>query len=145
MANDINVSIMSGRLTADPSVKTVGGYTKAEFRIVSNEKYKDKETPVFIDVEIWGQGAEFASANMKKGSYVCVNGKIAMSSWEDKETKKTRNKLFFKAEKVSFMPNNTPKDTDAPAPAPVAAAGKRKKPAAADDEYNLPDYDDHPF
>lgn len=87
MANDVNKSILIGRLTRDVETKsTSGGTTFVRFSLASNYSQKKGETweekANFIDCVVWGKSAENFAKYAKKGSRVCVEGALRWSSWE---------------------------------------------------------------
>tara|TARA_R110000744_G_scaffold99832_5_gene192637 strand:- start:3973 stop:4353 length:381 start_codon:yes stop_codon:yes gene_type:complete len=100
----VNKAILLGNLTRDVELKNLPtGSPVAEFGIAMNEKYKDKETVVFIDVTVWGSLAENCAKYISKGSLVFIEGKLTMDSWEDKTTGKKRTKLKVTALNVQFL------------------------------------------
>lgn len=94
MAKDVNKLQVTGRLGADPEVKTLeGGQTVANFSVASDDSYKDKSgTEVkrteWTNVVMWGKLAEIAQKHFKKGSRLFIEGKKQTRSWEDKDKKK---------------------------------------------------------
>tara|TARA_R110002051_G_scaffold110769_2_gene183452 strand:+ start:828 stop:1208 length:381 start_codon:yes stop_codon:yes gene_type:complete len=100
----VNKAILLGNLTRDVELKNLPtGSPVAEFGVAVNEKYKDKETVVFIDVTVWGSLAENCAKYISKGSLVFIEGKLTMDSWEDKTTGKKRTKLKVTALNVQFL------------------------------------------
>jgi single-strand DNA-binding protein len=100
----VNKAILLGNLTRDVELKNLPtGSPVAEFGVAMNEKYKDKETVVFIDVTVWGSLAENCAKYISKGSLVFIEGKLTMDSWEDKTTGKKRTKLKVTALNVQFL------------------------------------------
>lgn len=103
----VNKVIIMGNLTRDVELKNLPtGSPVAEFGVAMNEKYKDKETVVFIDVTVWGSLAENCAKYISKGSLVFIEGKITMDSWEDKTTGKKRTKLKITGLNVQFLGGN---------------------------------------
>ena len=93
---DINRVIVAGRLTRDVELKqTSGGKPFAKLAIVNSRRYKPQnssewqEIATFIDVTLWGPGAE-SIAKLGKGRPVLVEGALSMSEWEDKTTGQKR-------------------------------------------------------
>jgi len=107
MAN-FNKVIMIGRLTRDPECKSFGNGGKvAKFGFAVSDRKKNQQTgkwdevPMFIDVEAFNHGESGTLANVieqycKKGSMVCVEGKLVLDSWDDKSTgqKRTKHKIL---------------------------------------------------
>lgn len=89
MANDINKSILIGRLTRDvETIETKKSGMIARFSLASNRKIYNKDTQEsreevgFFDCVLWGKSAENFAKYAKKGSRVCVEGALRWSSWE---------------------------------------------------------------
>lgn len=129
---NINHLIVSGNLTRDPEMRTIGGdKAVTSFTIAHNSRYKSsdgeqREEVSFIDIEAWGRQGEIAAQYLIKGAQAIVEGRIKQDNWTDKEGQK-RSKLKLVADKVHLMPRGerTAEDTSsAPAPAP-------RRPAAA--------------
>jgi single-strand DNA-binding protein len=77
-----------GNLGKDPEVKVFDSGTKlASFSIATNDKYKNAkgekvEDTQWHNIVIWGELAEVAGKYLKKGSEVCVEGKLVHRSYE---------------------------------------------------------------
>lgn len=87
MANDINISCVSGRLTAAPSLRRVqSGAAVLNFSIavsksrMVNQQWQEEVS--YIDVEIWGPSAERLSGRVTKGTPVTVAGSLLQKRWE---------------------------------------------------------------
>lgn len=93
MANfNFNKTILGGRLTADPELKTTpAGVSVTSFTVAVNRrgKGKDGETQAdFINVTAWRGLAEFITRHFRKGSSICVVGAIQTRSWTDPQGQK---------------------------------------------------------
>ena len=93
MANfNFNKTILGGRLTADPELKTTPtGVSVTSFTVAVNRrgKGKDGETQAdFINVTAWRGLAEFITRHFRKGSSICVVGAIQTRSWTDPQEQK---------------------------------------------------------
>ena len=90
MAGYMNKVILIGNLGRDPEgAKTNNGNNVSHFSIATTERYTDKqgqrqEQTEWHNIVCWGKLAEIASQYLKKGSSVCVEGKITTRTW-DKE------------------------------------------------------------
>ncbi|MFM7487380.1 MAG: single-stranded DNA-binding protein [Cytophagales bacterium] len=76
-----------GNLGKDPEVKEFGGSKKASFSIATKDAYKNAKGEKIEDTQwhnivIWGKLAEVAGKYLKKGSEVCVEGKLVHRQWE---------------------------------------------------------------
>ena len=105
----INNVTISGNLTRDPQLRgTTSGFSVLNFSVAVNDRRKNKEGewesyPNFVDCVVIGKRADALSKILEKGMKVCVTGKLHYSSWEDKDTKKTRSKLDVTADEVEIM------------------------------------------
>lgn len=83
-----NVVILSGRLTADPELKTTpSGVCVCSFTIAVERRYKQGEDRQadFINIVAWRHTAEFICKYFKKGSMIGIEGSIQTRKYQDKE------------------------------------------------------------
>lgn len=89
---NFNKTILGGRLTADPELKTTpSGVSVTSFTVAVNRpgKGKDGKTQAdFINVTAWRGLAEFITRHFRKGSSICVVGAIQTRSWTDPQGQK---------------------------------------------------------
>ena len=89
---NFNKTILGGRLTADPELKTTpSGVSVTSFTVAVNRpgKGKDGKTQAdFINVTAWRQTAEFITRFFHKASSICVVGSIQTRSWTDPQGQK---------------------------------------------------------
>lgn len=118
----INSVILSGRLTADPELKTTGsGISVTSFSVAVNRRYKsgeDRKTD-FITVVAWRSTAEFVTKYFKKGNLIGIEGSIQTRKYQDKDG---NNRTAFEviAERVHFLESKRNSDNqgnDIPTPA----------------------------
>lgn len=90
MANDLNQCTFTGRLGADPEVKSFqNGGRVCNFRIAVGEQWKDKsgerkERTEWVSVAIYSDGlVGVAEQYLRKGSRVLVQGKQSTRKWQD--------------------------------------------------------------
>lgn len=93
----MNYVCISGRLTADPTVREVSSTKVATFNIASNRRYKKvsgevAEETTFVPVELWDSGASTAEKILKKGDMVIVEGSWREDNWEKDGVKHSRVK-----------------------------------------------------
>jgi single-strand DNA-binding protein len=82
-----NITI-TGRLTADPELKTTqSGISVCAYNLAV-KRPKVKDTTDFLTVVSWRQGAEYISKYGQKGDMVAVSGVLTTRSWEDKNGNK---------------------------------------------------------
>ena len=91
-----NITIIGGRLTADPELRfTPGGAAVANFTVAANDRKFDKDTnewsdgdATFVSCSVWRDQAENVAEQLHKGSLVNVYGKLKQRSYETKEGEK---------------------------------------------------------
>ena len=84
----MNQVILSGRLTADPQIKTLGdkGTLMAKYTLAVRRNAKHGGDNVsFIRCTCWGARAAFAQSWMTKGMRVEVSGELVINQWTDKD------------------------------------------------------------
>jgi len=99
---EVNVVILSGRLTSDPDYRTTpGGTTVGNMSIAVNRRVKNKQgswedAVSFIDAVIWGEYAEKWQGRLKKGTPVIIQGSLRSRRWETKDgQKRTAVEVFI--------------------------------------------------
>ena len=105
--SDVNVVVLTGRLTRDPENRSVGSNTVSKFGLaVNSERKKNKETGqwesfgYFFDCEVWDNN--LAQNFLKKGNSIKVMGSLKVDSWTTKEGQK-RNRVLVKVLDLSFL------------------------------------------
>ena len=93
------------------------------------EKWED--VPVFIDVETFGQPAEFVGQYGVKGSQVLIEGKLRLDSWEKDGQK--RQKLKVVAESVRLLGGKGEQRERAAVP-----DASKPRPGDEDDDSQIP-------
>ena len=146
----VNKTILYGFLVADPEARyTKTGKCICNLRIAHRENYKDEsKEPLYMSVDVWDKQGETCAKNLKKGSSVIVDGRLATDTYENKEGKKT-TKTFIVADRVNFVPRfeKSEKTESSPtqkekkvAPKKVAATVEEEEPGTGGEEG-----DDIPF
>ena len=77
-----------GRLVRDPEKKNIGDYTKATFTMAVDRPFVNrdgKKEADFIDIVSWRKLAEVVAKNLSKGRLVAVEGRLQISSYEDRK------------------------------------------------------------
>lgn len=100
----LNQVTLTGRLTADPELKTTpSGVAVTSFTIAVERRYsKDQQKQTdFIDIVAWRQTAQFICNYFRKGSAICIIGEIQTRSWSDAEGR-NRRATEVKANEVQF-------------------------------------------
>lgn len=136
MAN-FNKVILIGRLTRDPEVRAFGGGGKvAKFGFAVTNRKKNAQTgqwedePMFIDCEVFNRGDYGTLANLveercRKGSQVCLEGRLCLDQWEDKNGGGKRSKHKIIAESVQFLDRKEDGDDR-----PASGGGRSSAPAS---------------
>lgn len=112
---DINLTVISGRLTADPLFReTKNGKSFCYFGIASNNFFKKEDSwqkePTFILVKCWNNLAIQTFESLKKGSQVIVYGTLKYSNIEtNNDAKKSLN--YIQASKIDKVPKILVKET----------------------------------
>ena len=83
--NAINIT---GRLTADPELKTTKSGVSVCAYNLAVKRPKVKDTTDFLTCVSWRQGAEYLSKYGHKGDMVAVSGVLTARSYEDKNGNK---------------------------------------------------------
>jgi single-strand DNA-binding protein len=97
----MNNVIISGRLTADPELKTTpNGVSVCTFIVAVDRNSKD-DIADFPIVVAWRQTAEFVAKYLSKGRKVIIRGEIRTRNYEDKDGNK-RKATEIQADRVEF-------------------------------------------
>ena len=109
--SDLNKWIGSGRVTRDTELRyTPNGTAVADVGMCSNRIWsKDgnkQEEPTFLDITLWGKQAESLSGFLTKGTFIMVEGRLQLDTWETDEGVK-RSKLRVVADRVNLGPRTS--------------------------------------
>ena len=107
---DINRTIIGGRLTRDPELRTTStGMDVLLLGIASNDRAKQggewADKANFVDCKMFGARASKLAQFLKKGDKVVIDGRLSYSSWKDNEGR-NRSKLEVLIDEI-----DTPKPT----------------------------------
>ena len=108
-----NITILTGRLTADPELRVTGETKLCKFRIaVDRPKKKGAETAEtdFFNCTAWNHNAEFVNNMFSKGEMITIVGNLRSSSYEKNGEKRTS--VEVKVNEIHFTggrkkPDNT--------------------------------------
>ena len=152
MSLNLNKVILAGRLVADPELKTTpSGANVVSVRIAVNRRFQSRDAQQqneadFFNVTAWQNTAEFIAKYFRKGSAICICGRIQNRSWVDQSGQK-RYVTDIIAEEANFVESRNAGDTGAGYGAPDAYAA----PAYSTAQNNAPKFeeiktdDDLPF
>ena len=100
-----NLVILTGRLTADPELKTTpNGVSVTTFSIAVNRNYKsgEEQQTDFINIVAWRQTAEFITKYFQKGTMIGIEGSIQTRRYQDANGN-TRTAFEVIANNVQFV------------------------------------------
>lgn len=109
--SSFNKVIMLGNLTRDPELTYLPNQTAiCAFGLATNRKWKgqdgtQKEDVCFVDCKLFGKGGETFQQYVKKGNSVLIEGRLAYSTWEDRNGGGKRSKHEIVVDNFQFMPN----------------------------------------
>jgi single-strand DNA-binding protein len=113
---NINRTILTGNLTADPDVRsTPSGTTVCKLRLATNTRRKDGASgeyvakPNYFDITVWGAQGENCARYLRKGRAVAIDGRLEWRQWETDNGHK-RQAVEIIADSVQFL--GTPTDDD---------------------------------
>jgi single-strand DNA-binding protein len=122
---DINVTIVSGNLTADPTVRTTDdGKVIGRFRIASQRPRNsegDDGGADFIDVTVFGAQATNCARYLAKGRKVLVKGHLHHSEWDSADGRRQRLEINADPLGVQFLGGRQAEDDDSDGSAEPAA------------------------
>ena len=109
-----NLVVLTGRLTADPELKTTpNGISVTTFSIAVSRRYRagEENQADFINIVAWRQTAEFITKYFKKGNMIGIEGSIQTRRYTDKNG---ANRTAFEvvANNAQFVESK--KDSSAP-------------------------------
>lgn len=99
----INKAIIVGNLTRDPELKALpSGIKVCSFSVATNRTFKDKEgqkkeAVEFHNIVAFGRTGELVAQYMKKGSQICIEGRLQTRSWDQDGQKKYRTEIVADA------------------------------------------------
>ncbi len=87
----VNKVILIGNVGKDPEIRDLeSGVKLASFSVATNENYKDKagewqQNTEWHNITVWRGQAERVERQVKKGSKIYIEGKLATRKWQDKD------------------------------------------------------------
>lgn len=108
--SSVNSVVLIGNMGGDPELKyTPSGKAVANFSLATS---MGKESPTqWHRVTVWEKGAESVAKYTKKGSQVCVEGRIEYRKYDDKDGV-TRYTTDIVANRVTFLGSKPDADTE---------------------------------
>ncbi len=108
MAASLNKVLLIGNLTRDPELRYLTtGRAVTSFSIACNRAFttqsgEKREEVTFIRIVTWDKRAEVCNEYLKKGSPVCVEGRLQSRTWEAQDGTK-RSTIEVVANNVQFL------------------------------------------
>ncbi len=115
MSLNLNKVILAGRIVADPELKqTQSGTNVVTIRIAVNRAFRSRDAQQqneadFFNVTAWQNTAEFIAKYFRKGSAICICGRIQNRSWIDQSGQK-RYSTDIIAEEANFVESRGAQD-----------------------------------
>ena len=128
----INNVTLIGRLTADPTVKTLEGDVKvANFTLAVEKTYKNKDgerDANFISIVAWRKTAELIEKYLKKGTKVVITGRLQNNNYTNKDGQKVYD-IRIMVEDIEFAESKSESSN---------SSAKSEQPSG-NDFLNIPD------
>lgn len=98
-----NTVILTGRLTANPELKTTtNGVSVCSFTIANEVGYGDNKKTSFVPIVAWRGAAEVVAKHFTKGNMIGVEGSVQTRKYQDKDGN-NRTAFEIVANNVQFM------------------------------------------
>ena len=107
----MNTVTLTGRLTADPELRSTSNGSVASLRLAVQRPRKDGEDQAadYVDITVFGRQADTCSQYLAKGRKVAVEGRLHHSEWDSDNGH--RQKLEVIARNVEFLDARKTDDT----------------------------------
>lgn len=108
MSLNLNKVILAGRIASDFEIKqTPGGANVVTIRLAVTRRFTSRDTQKqvdtdFFNVTAWNTLAEFISKYFRKGTPICIVGRIQNRTWVDQDGQK-HSATDVIAEEVNFV------------------------------------------
>lgn len=143
----LNLMVITGRLTADPELKTTpNGVSVTSFTVAVDRPYQrsgQERQADFFDVVAWRNTAEFITRFFHKGNLICVQGYMTTRTYEDKNG--IRRKVYeLVADSSHFCESKKSREEGPVVTTPKAAypAPQPLEPAQTEPSYSQTGFDD---
>lgn len=142
-----NTVILTGRLTADPELKTTqSGVSVTSFSIAVQRKYKSGEEAEtdFINIVAWRQSAEFVCKYFAKGNMIGIEGSIQTRRYTDRDGN-SRTAFEVAADNVQFVEGRRSTEEKPADPLQTVSDNLKRLSGGVGDFKELDGDDDLPF
>ncbi len=148
-------AMIIGNLGADPEMRyTPNGRPVTQFNVAVNQSTKNQQTGEWVEatdwfrVSVWGDRAERAAENLRKGNRVFVEGRFKTREFEGRDGK-ARTSLEITADSVVNLEKRTREDGEGQFAAPPAGGPPSGPPRGGGGGGSGPmddtEHDDLPF
>lgn len=111
---NLNKVVLAGHLTATPELRrTPTGLSVTSFSIAINrrssknaEGAQNQQNVDFINIVAWNTQAEFITRYFKKGSAICITGRLQTRNWTDQQTNTKRYATEVVVDEAYFVDSN---------------------------------------
>jgi len=114
MSLQFNNLTLSGNLTRDPEYRSLpGDKAVCNVGLAVHRSWRNQgsgemqEEVTFVDLEAWGQTADFIAGHFSKGDALFITGRLRQKNWETDAGEK-RSKLICVVEEARFVLNKAP-------------------------------------
>lgn len=127
----MNKVILMGRLTRDPDVRYGGANNSCvcRYSLAVDRRFKQDNQPTvdFINCVAFGKAGEFAEKYFRKGTKICISGRIQTGNYTNKDGQKVHTTDIV-VEEQEFAESKS-----------STANQNAQKPTSADGFMNIPD------
>lgn len=96
----MNTVTLIGALTRDPELRKRGESKVCDLRVA--EANGRKESPLFVNVSVFGRQAEICNEYLSKGRQVAITGQLRFREWKNDEGQK-RSEHTIAADRIDFL------------------------------------------
>ncbi|MBD2568681.1 MULTISPECIES: single-stranded DNA-binding protein [Nostocaceae] len=108
----INKVDLVGRVGQTPEIRYFeSGAMKTSLTLAVKPPYRS-ETPLWFDLELWGNIAQVAADWVQKGSTIGITGEIVFDRWIDKNTNEPRQKPIIRVNNLELISSAQRKDSN---------------------------------
>ena len=115
----INKVTLIGNVGADPTIRCFdNGNQVAKFRLVTTERYKDKEgnrkeLNEWHNIEAWGQPAAIIDQYVRKGDRLYIEGSLHYEEYSDRDNNK-RTQTIIRLRELKLLTPRTKEEQPQP-------------------------------
>lgn len=110
----VNLVQITGRVGQEPDVRHFeSGAMKTSLTLAVKPPYKS-ETPLWFDLEFWGNVAQVAADWVNKGSTIGITGELVFDRWTDKNTGEIREKPVIRVNNLELINSSQRKESIEP-------------------------------